>query len=97
MDEIEYLKALVILMMQADARRNPNIICDRSVTGLVRKTLVLCSATTSSYSVQHKARQEQEASRLALQTDDPWLVSLTEEYVGRFCFVSELPLRQKLF
>ena len=97
MDEIEYLKALVILMMKADARRNPNIIRDRSVTGLVRKKLVLCSATTSSYSVQHKARQEEEASRLALQTDDPWLVSLTEEYVGRFCFVSELPLRQKLF
>ncbi len=33
----------------------------------------------------------------AMQSDDPWLVKLDREYVGKLCFLHDISLRHKLY
>ena len=40
---------------------------------------------------------EKEVCLQATQADDPWLVFLTNEYVGKICFMEDIPERHKLY
>ncbi len=40
---------------------------------------------------------EEEVCRQATQTDDPWLIFLTNEYVGKICFLDDIAERHKLY
>ena len=40
---------------------------------------------------------EEEVCLQATQADDPWLVFLTNEYVGKICFMHDIPERHKLY
>ena len=104
-NELEYLQALVILMMKADSRRgaidhatlqltgqyhiptltisvvlsnrNPNPL------GLMRKVPTLNVQATNATALKLRKDLEDEVSLRATQADDPWLLLLTEAYVGK--------------
>ena len=40
---------------------------------------------------------EERVAIKATQGDDPWLVFLTDEYVGKICFLNDIAERHKLF
>jgi hypothetical protein len=40
---------------------------------------------------------EERVNLKATQVDDPWLVFLTEEYVGKICFLHDIAERHKLY
>ncbi len=40
---------------------------------------------------------EKEMCLQATQSDDPWLIFLTNEYVGKVCFMDDIPERHKLY
>jgi hypothetical protein len=86
------------LMMVADSRRYPNGQADDPVmNGLVRRNPVLSLASTDPFSIKAKKQQEIATGLTATQVDDPWLVLLEEEYVGKLCFLNDVSLRRKLF
>ncbi len=97
-DKVSYLKKLVELMMLADSRRNPNANSnDLALIGLVRNNPVLSLATTDPLSMKAKQQQVVAVGLTATQIDDPWLVMLDEEYVGKLCFLNDVSLRHKLY
>jgi hypothetical protein len=96
-DKVAYLKKLVQLMMVADSRRNPNQnLRDVELSGLVRSNPVLSLASTDPISIQAKKQQAITVGLTASQVDDPWLVLLDAEYVGKLCFLNDISLRHKL-
>ncbi len=48
-------------------------------------------------SIQAKKQQEIAVGLTACQVDDPWLVMLDAEYVGKLCFLHDISLRHKLY
>ena len=97
-DKVAYLKELLELMMVADSRRNPKAICnDPLLSGLVRNNPVLSLASTDPRSVKAKRQQDVAVGLTATQIDDPWLVMLDAEYVGKLCFLNDVSLRHKLY
>ena len=53
--------------------------------------------STNTRALTLRKELEQEVCRQATQTDDPWLVFLTNEYVGKICFLNDIAERHKLF
>jgi hypothetical protein len=97
-DKVSYLKKLVELMMLADSRRNPNAISkDPVLSGLVRNNPVLSLGSTDPLSIKAKQQQAVAVGLTASQIDDPWLVILDAEYVGKLCFLNDVSLRHKLY
>jgi hypothetical protein len=96
-NEIEYLQELVILMMKADSRRgaieNENI----PISGLVRVVPTLNVHSTNARALKLRKEMEERVSVTAAQGDDPWLVFLTDEYVGKICFLNDIAERHKLY
>jgi len=85
-------------MIIADSRRNASAnTTDPGVIGLVRNNPVLSLASTDPLSVKAKQQQAIAVGLTATQIDDPWLVMLDEEYVGKLCFLNDVSLRHKLF
>ncbi len=84
-------------MMVADSRRHPNQdINDVELSGLVRSNPVLSLASTDPISIQAKKQQAITVGLTPPQVDDPWLVLLDAEYVGKLCFLNDT-LRHKLY
>ena len=96
-DKNQYLKELVLLMMRADGRRQPSTAFAPTLAGLVRINPIINLASTDPLSTKAKARQDLEIGLKVAQADDPWLVSLDLEYVGKLCFLHDISLRHKLY
>ncbi len=85
-------------MIIADSRRNTNAnAIDPVVIGLVRNNPMLSLALTDPLSIKAKQQQAVAVGLTATQIDDPWLVMLDEEYVGKLCFLNDVSLHHKLF
>ena len=96
-DKLKYIKELVLLMMQADTRRQPAMFVDQTLKGLVRINPIISSASTDPISIRAKEKQDSEVGLKATQMDDPWLVTLDREYVNKLCFLHDISLRHKLY
>jgi hypothetical protein len=96
-NEIEYLKELVILMMKADSRRRAIGNEEVTVSGLVRQVPTLNIHSTNARALKLRQDMEDRISLKATQGDDPWLVFLTAEYVGKICFLHDIAERHKLY
>jgi hypothetical protein len=53
--------------------------------------------STNTRALELRKQLEAEVCLQATQTDDPWLLFLTKEYVGKICFLNEIAERHKLF
>jgi hypothetical protein len=96
-NELEYLKELVIHMMKADSRRGAINTEPIALEGLLRKVPTLNVGTTSSNALQLRKNMETAVCLQATQTDDPWLIFLTTQYVGKICFLHDIADRHKLY
>ena len=96
-NELDYLKALMILMMKADAKRGSLATGPFQLSGLLRKVPTLNAQGTNAVALKLRQQQEDLVCRQATQEDDPWLVYLTETYVGKICFLNDIPERHKLY
>jgi hypothetical protein len=96
-NKLEHIKRLVLLMMQADERRQPSLDIQPTLSGLVRLNPVIHSASTDPVSTRAKAQQDIAIGLKVAQSDDPWLVALHEEYVGKVCYLHDISLRHKLY
>ena len=67
------------------------------MSGLVRSNPVLSLASTDPISILAKQQQDIAVGLTACQVDDPWLVLLHAEYVGKLCFLHDISLRHKLY
>ena len=83
--------------MRADGRRQPSTAFTPTLGGLVRINPIINLASTDPLSTRAKARQDLEIGLKVAQSDDPWLVTLDLEYVGKLCFLHDICLRHKLF
>jgi hypothetical protein len=92
-DKHHYIKDLVLRMMTADARRQPNLECERILTGLVRVNPIMNSASTDPRPSKVKEQQDIAIGLKVAQTDDPWLLALDQEYVDIVCFLDDISLR----
>jgi hypothetical protein len=96
-NEMEYLKELVMLMMKADSRRGAIDTGDVALSGLVRRVPTLNVNSTNARALKLRKDMEDRVCLQAAQGDDPWLVFLTEEYVGKICFLDDIAERHKLY
>jgi hypothetical protein len=96
-NELEYLQKLVILMMKADSRRGAIDADDVPLSGLVRVVPTINVHSTSARAVKLRKEMEDKVCVNAAQGDDPWLVFLTDEYVGKICFLNDIAERHKLY
>jgi hypothetical protein len=96
-NEIEYLQELVILMMKADSRRGAIDTEDIPISGLVRVVPTVNVHSTNARALKLRREMEERVSVTAAQGDDPWLVFLTDEYVGKNCFLNDIAERHKLY
>jgi hypothetical protein len=67
------------------------------LSGLVRSNPVISLASTDPISMRAKKQQDINVGLSASQADDPWLVLLEAEYVGKLCFLNDISLRHKLY
>ncbi len=93
----QYLKQLVLLMMRADGRRQPSTAFATTLAGLVRVNPIINLASTDPLSTKAKAVLDLDIGLKVAQSDDPWLVNLDLEYVGKLCFLHDISLRHKLY
>jgi len=63
----------------------------------MRKVPTLNMQTTNARALNLRKKLEEEICVQATQTDDPWLLFLTSEYVGKICFMHDIPERHKLY
>jgi hypothetical protein len=96
-NEVEYLQALVILMMKADARRGAVDNAPLQLSGLLRRVPTLNPQATNAKALKLRKQLEDEVCLEATQADDPWLIFLTEAYVGKICFLHDIAERHKLY
>jgi hypothetical protein len=84
-------------MMKADARRGTVDSGAVKLTGLLRIVPTLNVQATSAKALQLRKHQEEEICVQATQADDPWLLLLTNTYVGKICFLHDIAERHKLY
>ena len=53
--------------------------------------------TTNAKALKHRQDLEDEVCVEAAQADDPWLLFLRKEYVGKICFLNDIAERHKLY
>ncbi len=96
-NELDYLQALVILMMKADSRRGTDDNTPLKLLGLLRKVPTLNLQATNAKALKLRKDLEDEVCLQATQADDPCLILLTESYVGKICFLHDIAERHKLY
>ncbi len=84
-------------MMKADSRRGAIDTEDIPISGLVRVVPTLNVQSTNARAFKLRKEMEERVSVTAAQGDDPWLVFLTDEYVGKKCFLNDIAERHKLY
>ena len=95
--EVEYLQELVILMLKADSRRGAVDNEAVGLSGLLRVVPTLNVQSTNATALKLRQQMEERLCLNAQQTDDPWLLFLTKEYVGKICFLDDIAERHKLY
>ncbi len=65
--------------------------------GLLRKVPTLNLQSTNATALKLRHDLEKEVCLQAAQADDPRLVFLTDEYVGKICSMHDIPERHKLY
>jgi hypothetical protein len=91
-------EGVVILMMKADARCGLLDTGPLKISGLLRKVPTLNDVQgTNAQALKLRQQQEDLVCLQATQEDDPWLVFLTETYVGKICFLNDILERHKLY
>ena len=93
----EYLQELVVLMMKADFRRGALDTEAVALEGLLPTVPTLNLETTSAHALKLRKQLETKVCLQATQVDDPWLIFLTREYVGKICFLHDIAERHKLY
>jgi hypothetical protein len=93
----EYLQELVVLMMKADSRRGALDTEAIPLEGLLRTVPTLNVETTSAHALNLRKQLDTKVCLQATQVDDPWLIFLTREYVGKICFLHDIAERHKLY
>ena len=63
----------------------------------MRKVPTLNVQATNAKALQRRKDLENEVNIEATQADDPWLLFLTQEYVGKICFLHDVAERHKLY
>jgi hypothetical protein len=96
-DKHDHLKELVLKMMKADTRCQPSTAVEPTLSGLVRLNPIINCASTDPVSKRAKKQQDIAIGLKAIQSDDPWVVELDREYVGKLCFLHDISLRHKLY
>ena len=84
-------------MMKADSRRGASDQAEVALSGLLRKVPTLNVNSTNARAMKLRQELEERVAIKATQGDDPWLVELTDEYVGKFCFIHDIAERHKLY
>ncbi len=64
---------------------------------MLRKVPTLNLQTTNANALKRRQDLEDEVCLQAAQADDPWLLFLTNEYVGKICFLHDIAERHKLY
>ena len=95
--EVDYLQELVILMLKADSRRGAVDNEAVGLSGLLRVVPTLNVQSTNATALKLRQQMEERLCLNAQQTDDPWLLFLTKEYVGKICFLDDIAERHKLY
>jgi hypothetical protein len=83
--------------MKADAKRGEVATVPLKINGLLRKVPTLNLQGTNAQALKLRKEQEDEVCLQATQGDDPWLVYLTHECVGKIRFLHDIAERHKLF
>ncbi len=68
-----------------------------ALEGLLRKVPTLNVGTTRANALKLRKDMKTAVCLQATQTDDPWLIFLTTQYVGKICFLHDIADRHKLF
>ena len=95
--EVDYLQELVVLMLKADSRRGAVANEAVGLSGLLRVVPTLNVLSTNATALKLRQQMEERLCLNAQQTDDPWLLFLTKEYVGKICFLDDIAERHKLY
>jgi len=96
-NEVEYLHELVVLMLKADSRRGAVENAAVGLSGLLRVVPTLNVLSTTATALNLRLQMEERLCLNAQQTDDPWLLFLTKEYIGKICFLDDIAERHKLY
>jgi hypothetical protein len=84
-------------MMKADGRQGTVDTEPLKLTGLLRVFPTLNLQATNAKALQLRKELEEEVCVLGTQADDPWLLFLTDTYVGKICFLNDIAERHKSF
>ena len=95
--EVDYLQELVVLMLKADSRRGAVDSEAVALSGLLRAVPTLNVLSTNAKALKLRQQMEDRLCQNAQQTDDPWLLFLSKEYIGKICFLDDIAERHKLY
>ncbi len=96
-NEVEYLHELVVLMLKPDSCRGAVDNAAVALSGLLGVVPTLNVISTNATALKLRLQMEERLCLNAQQTDDPWLLFLTKEYIGKICFLDDIAERHKLY
>jgi hypothetical protein len=85
-DKVNYLTALLKLMIAEDLTREEQPTVKAEETGLVRRLPVIAPQFANPLSLRLKRTQETDIAQIMAPTDNPWLTSLQAEWVGKILY-----------
>ena len=83
---IAYLREVLVLMMHEDATRPLHPTLPTATTNLVRTLPVVAEVFVNPLVVRLKGEQEALVQAMASPKDNPWLVKLRQEYIGKILY-----------
>jgi len=83
---IAYLREVLLIMMDEDATRPLDPTHGTATTNLVRLLPVIAEEFVNPLVVRLKAEQEALVQAMAAPKDNPWLVKLQQEYIGKILY-----------
>jgi hypothetical protein len=83
---IAYLREVLLLMMHEDATRPLHPTLPAATTNLVRTLPVVAEVFVNPLVVRLKGEQEALVQAMASPKDNPWLVKLRQEYIGKILY-----------
>ena len=85
-DKVNYLTSLLKLMITEDLSRQDLPTVDAEETGLVRRLPVIAPQFANPLSLRLKRLQDADIAKQMAPTDNPWLTSLQEAWVGKILY-----------
>ncbi len=82
-DKVNYLTSLLKIMITEDLTRQEQPTVEAEETGLVRRLPVIAPQFANPLSLRLKRTQETDIDQKMAPTDNPWLMSLQAEWVGK--------------